>query len=490
MQRQIRILALFMVLLFAVLFAQLNYIQVFAASKLAGNQANPRLITEQFEVKRGDILASDERTVLATSRATPGRLKYLRVYPSGPLYAHVTGYESLVYGPSRLESTYDDYLSARATELSLTNLKDLIQGQPKRGASIVTTIDPRIQQAAAGALGHQHGAVVALDPRNGQILAMYSTPSYEPTLLSSHDPDSIRRAWKQLVADDAQPLLSNATDQLYAPGSSFKLVDTAAALENGLTPQTRFPNPAALKLPQTTHLLHNFGGEHCAGGASTITLEQALVESCNVTFGELGLKLGPEKLYTQAKAFGFDRHVPFDLPFAEGVFPPPSAFADRLPAVAFSAIGQSDVAANPLQMALVTSAVAGRGVEMAPQLVREIRDPTGVVIRSFHPRVLANPISPLTAAQMTRMMVGVVQEGTGTSAQIPGVPVAGKTGTAETSGGAPNAWFTCFAPADNPQIVVSVVVLHGGNLGSEATGGQVSAPIARAVIEAALGRNG
>jgi peptidoglycan glycosyltransferase len=141
-------------------------------------------------------------------------------------------------------------------------------------------------------------------------------------------------------------------------------------------------------------------------------------------------------------------------------------------------------------MALVTSAVAGRGVEMAPQLVREIRDPTGVVIRSFHPRVLANPISPLTAAQMTRMMVGVVQEGTGTSAQIPGVPVAGKTGTAETSGGAPNAWFTCFAPADNPQIVVSVVVLHGGNLGSEATGGQVSAPIARAVIEAALGRNG
>jgi peptidoglycan glycosyltransferase len=494
MDRQIRRMGFALGVLFAILFAQVNYIQVFAASSLANNPANARLIIQEYSVDRGQILARDERTVLAKSVPTPGRLKFLRRYPDGPLYGDITGFYSLVYGRSRLEQTYNDYLAARSTDLLPTTLGDEILNRPKRGASIVTTIDPKLQQAAQNALSSAQngsgGAVVALDPRTGEILAMVSIPSYDPNSLSSHNPDAIRRAWKRLNNDPSKPLLSNASDQIYPPGSTFKLVDMAAALQNGLTPNTTLPNPSALKLPQTTHVLHNFGGEVCNGGAPTITLADALTISCDVTFAELGLKLGAQKLYEQARAFGFDQQVPFDVPFAEGQFPPPSFFPDRLPALAFSAIGQQDVAANPLQMALVAAAIANGGVEMQPRLVRAILDPNGVVIHSYGPHVYSRPISPQTAAAMTQMMVSVVQRGTGTQAQIPGVQVAGKTGTAQTASGNPHAWFVAFAPADNPQVVVAVVVLNGGTLQAEATGGTVAAPVAKAVFEAALGGGG
>jgi len=285
------------------------------------------------------------------------------------------------------------------------------------------------------------------------------------------------------------PLLSNASDQLFPPGSTFKLIDLSAALESGMSLSSRLPNPPDLKLPQTTHRLTNFGGEHCAGGAPSITLEEAFIVSCNVTFGELGLKLGAKALYDQARAYGFDRHVPFDIAFTEGHYDDPSAFTDNIPQVAFSAIGQQDDGANALQMALVASAIANHGTEMQPSLVKEIRDPNGVVIRSFGPTVFGHPISPPTASLLTRAMTEVVQRGTGTAAQIPGIAVAGKTGTAETASGAPHAWFVCFAPADHPRIAVAVEVLNGGTLANEATGGQVAAPIARAVIQSALGRH-
>jgi peptidoglycan glycosyltransferase len=269
-------------------------------------------------------------------------------------------------------------------------------------------------------------------------------------------------------------------------------VTTAAALQNGYTPDSLWPNPPELRLPQTTHVLQNFGGEHCLGGAPKITLAQALTVSCNVVFGQVGLALGADKLAAQAHAFGFapdssSGNVPFDIPFQEGVFPAASYFAERLPAVALSAIGQDNVGANPLQMALVAAAIANGGVEMQPRLVSGVRDPTGQVIKTFQPHEYARPISPQTAADLTQMMVSVVQDGTGTAARIPGVTVAGKTGTAQHGEGEPpHAWFVSFAPAENPQIVVAVIVLDGGSLGSDATGGRVAAPIAKAVMEAAL----
>jgi penicillin-binding protein A len=489
MDRQIKRLAVALAVLFALLFAQLNWIQVFAASRISNNPANFRLIIQEYKVHRGEILARDLRTVLAKSVPSTGQLKYLRRYPDGPLYGHITGYYSLIYGLSGLESSQNDWLGAHASQLTFSTLADEISNRPRQGASVVTTIDPHLQQVASQALNGRAGAVAALDPRTGEVLALVANPSYDPNPLSSHDPKQITAAWKQLNADPTKPLLSNATDQIYPPGSTFKLIDTAAALQNGYTPQSTFPNPQALRLPQTTHLFHNFADSHCPGG-STITLAAALTVSCDVTFAQLGLKLGADTLAKQAAAFGFNQHIPFELPFSEGRFPPAAFFSDQLPLLAYSAVGQADVAANPLQMALVAAAVANHGVEMQPQIVKEIRDPGGGVIQSSGPKVFSHPMPASVAAQMTAMMVSVVQSGTGTAAQIPGVAVAGKTGTAEMPSGLPTVWFVSFAPATNPQIAVAVMLLNGGGAGPNATGGVVAAPVAKQIIQAALGSHG
>jgi penicillin-binding protein A len=493
MDRFIRRLGVAMIALFVLLLGQVTYIQVVASERLADNPANAtRQLIAEYRVERGSILGADGRTELALSRKSPGQLKYQRHYPQGPLYADITGYYSIIFGRSELEQSYNSYLSGDAPELIPQTLIDQVLGRPKRGATVVTTIDPAIQRAAERALGDLPGGVVALDPHTGDVKAIVANPTYDPNELASQDPQKVRAAWDRLNSDPDKPLLSRAIDELYPPGSTFKMVTAAAALENGFGPDSTWPNPPVLDLPQTTATLENFGGEHCLGGASQITLAQALTISCNVVFGEIGLRLGGAKLAAQAHAFGFapdasSGDVPFDIPFQEGVFPEASYFSDRLPAVALSAIGQDNVAANPMQMALVASAIANGGSEMRPRLVSEIRDSSGQVVKSFAPEVFGQPISSQTAIQLTQMMVSVVQSGTGTAAQIPGIEVAGKTGTAQHGEGlAPHAWFVSFAPAQNAKIAVAVIVLDGGSLGSEATGGVVAAPIARAVMEAAL----
>jgi peptidoglycan glycosyltransferase len=406
------------------------------------------------------------------------------------LYGQLTGYYSLLYGRSGLEAAYNDYLSGRASALIPQNLVDEILGRPKRGASVITTLLPLLQRTAAQALGSLPGAVVAMDPRTGEVLAMVSNPSFNPNPLASHDTTVERAAWKKILANPGKPLISKASQELYPPGSTFKLVTASADLQAGATPVTTYPNPHELDLPQTTNTLKNFGNEWCLNGAPQITLDQALTVSCNVTFGEIGLDLQAGPLVGQAQAYGFDRQIPFDLPFAEGKIPPADTFAANQPLLAYSAIGQASVVANPLQMALIASAIANGGVEMAPRLVSQIRDASGRIVRSFDATPIGQPISQTNAAALTAMMVNVVDHGTGTAAQIPGVRVAGKTGTSQHGGsGNPHAWFVAFAPAAHPTIAVAVVVLDGGNIGSEATGGRVAAPIARAVIEAALGRH-
>ncbi len=482
-----------MLALFVVLFAQINYVQVVAAKRLADNPANAeRQLIAEYGVDRGSILAADGRTVLAVSRKSPGALRYQRRYPDGPVYAGITGYYSVIYGRSGLEQAENEYLTGDAPELLPETLADQILGRPKQGGTVITTIDPILQQAAANALGSLPGAVVALDPATGAVRALVANPTYDPNTLSSQDPKAVRAAWAALNADPSKPLLSPAIGELYPPGSTFKLVTTAAALSNGYGPDSMWPNPPQLTLPDTTHKLQNFGGEHCLGGVKQISLTDALRVSCNVVFGEVGLALGADKLAAQARAFGFavdatSGSIPFEIPLQEGVFPDPSYFAERRPAIALSAIGQDNVGANVMQMALVAGAIANGGIEMQPRLVSEIRDPSGQVVQTFAPQPFATPISPTTAAVLTQMMIGVVQNGTGTAAQIPGITVAGKTGTAQHgSGAAPHAWFVCFTPDTNPKIVVAVIVLDGGSLGSDATGGAVAAPIAKRVIEAAL----
>lgn len=495
MDRQIRKLGVALLVLFLIAFAQVNYIQVFAADRIAEDPANAqRQLIAEYKVDRGSILAADGTTVLASSRKSPGALRFQRRYPHGELYAHETGFYSFVFGRTELEQSFNDFLTGDAAELLPQTLTDLVLGRPKQGATIVTTLVPEIQEAAAAAALAEAGdvAIAAIDPATGDVLALVSEPTYDPNPLASQDPKVVRDSWDELNADPEKPLLSRASDELFPPGSTFKLVTASAALENGFGPESLWPNPNELDLPLTDATIENFGGSTCSGG-SQITLADALRQSCNVVFGAVGLELGAERLAEQARAYGFTAEagedlVPFDIPWTSGVFPAPETFEGRDPAVAISAIGQQDVAANPLQMALVAAAIANDGVEMQPRLVTEARDPSGRVIAEFPPREFSRPLSPENAAALTQMMVGVVEGGTGTAAQIPGVTVAGKTGTAQHGDGEdPHAWFVCFAPAEAPRIAVAVIVLDGGSLGSEATGGQVAAPIARAVLEAGLG---
>jgi peptidoglycan glycosyltransferase len=399
-----------------------------------------------------------------------------------------------VFGRSELEQAYNEYLAGEAAELLPQTLADLVLGRDKRGATIVTTIVPELQEAAEQAAEAQSGdvAVAAIDPATGDVLALVSEPTYDPNPLASQDPEVVRSTWDELNEDPDKPLLSRANDELFPPGSSFKIVTASAALENGFGPDSTWPNPRELDLPLTDETLENFGGSHCSGGAPTITLASALQQSCNVTFGEIGLRLGAGRLADQARDFGFTPEagedlIPFDIPLVSGVFPDAVTFEGRDPAVALSAIGQQDVATNPLHMALVAGAIGNGGVMMRPRLVTEVRDPSGRVVAEFGPEVFSEPLAPQNAAALTAMMVSVVDAGTGTAARIPGVSVAGKTGTAQHGEGeAPHAWFVSFAPAGAPQVAVAVIVLDGGSLGDEATGGQIAAPIARAVIEAAL----
>jgi len=501
MDSQIRRLAIGLLVLLVILLFGVNYVQVFAADSIADNPANAyRQFVAESEVDRGEILANDG-TPLAISRETNGEFTYQRRYPRGELYAHLTGYYSLFFGRTELERSFGEYLSGDAPELLPQTIGDFIQGNPKRGASIVTTLDPELQELAMDivedpSLMENGGAIVVMEPDTGKVLASAANPTFDPNALSTQDSEAAEKAITALNEDPEKPLLSRASDELFPPGSVFKIITAATALENGITPQDRIPNPPELDLPLTDDTLENFGGSICPGG-STITLAEAFRVSCNVAFGGLGLELGPKKIGQQAEKFGFclwdppgpclTDTVPFDIPYSAGRYPNAAYFEDNDPLVAFSGIGQSDVATNPLSMAMVASAVANDGVLMRPQLVTEVRDPQGRAIERFEPEEAGVAVSPETAKELTDMMVSVVAAGTGTAAAIPGVTVAGKTGTAQRGEGEdPHAWFVSFAPAEDPQVAVAVIVLDGGNVGSEITGGEASAPLAKQMIEAAL----
>jgi peptidoglycan glycosyltransferase len=501
MERRIRRLGIALVLLFTVLFGQLAYVQVFAADDIKSNPANfSRQLIAEYNVQRGKILTADG-LVLAESVPAPegSRYRYERRYPQGDLYGYITGFYSRIYGRSALEQSMNSYLSGEASELALSTFTDLFLGREKRGGNIFVTVDPNLQEVARTALGADEGAVVAMDPRTGDILALYSTPGFDPSKLSSGSDAEMRQAWKRLNADPDKPLLALSHQELFLPGSSFKIVTASAGLENGYGPQSPWPNPHRLTLPLTNEQLQNFGDDHCNGGSSQITMIEAFEESCNVTFAEVGLRVGAERLAAQARAYGLcgtlpperttcDRQlIDFELPFQNGRFPEPEYFERNDPLLAFSAIGLDNDLVNPLEMALMASAVANGGVMPQPRIVSEVRDSQGRVAREFGVRTVRRAITGSTAATLTQMMIAVVNNGSGYRAAIPGIQVAGKTGTATNGEGrAPNAWFTAFAPAQAPRIAVSVIVLDGGNLGSEATGGQVAAPIVRAVIEAYL----
>jgi len=477
----LRRLATLTLVMFVALMGAASWVQFFQAESLNTDGRNVRTLYREHGNARGPIVAGGE--AIAVSVPVDDPFGYQREYPKGAMYSSVTGFYSIANSRTQLEKAENDQLTGRSDQLFFTRIRDLLTGRRPEGAAVETTIVPAAQQAAWDGLGDQEGAVVALEPSTGRILALVSTPGFDPNALAVHSTTEAAAQYRALEQAPGNPLRSKVTQERFAPGSTFKLVTAAAALESGqYTADTLVPSPTELALPQTSATISNFGGSSCGG--DQVSLAEALRISCNTAFANLGLTLGEDALREQSERFGFlDDSLTMPMPVVESVFP-----SDLDPAMlAQSAIGQRDVQATPLQMAMVSAGIANGGRVMTPYLVDTVRAADLTVVSQTKPEVLSDAVSASSASALTQMMVGVVESGTGRSARIDGVQVAGKTGTAQTvEGQPPHAWFTAFAPADAPRVAVAVIVENGGSLGNEATGGAVAAPIARAVIQAVL----
>ncbi len=487
--RRVRWAGLGACLLVLVVFAQLNYIQVFHASALENNPLNMRHIIQQYSKPRGAIISADGVT-LAESVPSNDQYKYQRVYPEGALFGQITGYYSLTYGTDGLERQYNSVLSEATTKVSfpgsLHQLEKLLTTEPSLDDLHITVLSS-LQSLARQQLAGRDGAVVALEPKTGAVLAMYSNPSYNPNPLASHNPAVEQAAWHKLQDNPGRPLAAAAYRQRFFPGSTFKVVTASAVYDHKpALAKKDFPVSTGLVLPDTAgQVLHNYAGEACGG-----QILELFTVSCDSGFGQIGLELGGKNLAEEAKAFGWDRPIPLDLPgVAESYFPPPSSFYRNAGALAKSAIGQESVQAVPLTLALDAAAIADKGVIMTPHFLSTVTGSQGQVVEKYKPKPWLRATSPATAAKLTTLMLSVVNSpnGTGVAAQIPGVEVAGKTGTAQTGGPNIETWFVAFAPAQDPKIAVCVLV-ENQPPATEYQGGTIAAPIAKAVIESYLQR--
>jgi penicillin-binding protein A len=475
----LRRVAISVLVLFTLLILNVNYIQVVRSDELRKNTSNTRVLAAEYDRERGAIIVAGEPVALSVP--TDGRLRYLRTYPQAGLYAAVTGYYSLIFTNEGIERAENDILSGEDPRLAFRRLADMFTGRDPAGGDVVLTLDPAVQEAAMAGLEGVTGAVVALDPSSGAVLGLASTPTYDPTLLSSHDPDAIREYAAQLDAIDPDPRRNQATREIYAPGSIFKVIVSAAALQEGYTPDTVVPAPDEFQLPNSSRVIPNFNGSSCSSTGEQ-SLIDALTISCNTAFAMLGIELGEDKIRAMAEAFGLDeerREIPLLVAGSTvGEIEDDAALAQ-------TSIGQRDVRVTTLQAAMIAAAVANDGSLMQPYVVDQVRAPDLSVIDETKPEELSRPVSTDIANQLTEMMLSVVERGSGKSARIDGVEVAGKTGTAQTPDEPDHNWFIGFAPADDPSIAVAVFVKNGGG-----TGGDVSAPIAREVMAAYLNGRG
>ncbi len=484
MTRSVRRLAVLLVLLFIALLVNITVVQVWLAGSYRAKTGNQRVLLKEYSRERGPILVG--AAPVARSVATNDTLRYLRQYSAGPLYAPATGFYSLVYGATGIEKAENDVLSGSDDRFFVDRLTQLFANRQPQGGAVTLTLDAATQQAAFEGLRGKKGAVAAIDPTTGAILAIAQSPSFDPGKLSSHDPAEIRAYYAALNKDPDKPLLNRPLVSLNPPGSTFKLVVAAAALESGrFTADSVLPGPAEYQLPGSTRTLRNWTGADC-GPQGQVTLREALAVSCNTAFAWLGNQLGAGALQNQSAKFGFGTGFQVPMNAATSRFP-----TDPDPAqVAQSSIGQFDVRATALQMALVGAAAGNNGVTMYPYLVQAIRGPDLALLETASPERFDQAMSPENAASLIAMMVGVVDNGTGSNAQIPGVQVAGKTGTAQTGNNRPSvAWFVAVAPATQPSVAVAVVIEDAGDQ-AEVSGNRLAAPIAKAVIQAALSRPG
>ncbi|HEX6249633.1 MAG TPA: penicillin-binding protein 2 [Nocardioidaceae bacterium] len=486
MNKPIRTMAIFCMALFLALLVNSTYLQYLQADDLNSRNDNKRVRDAEFSRERGAILVQGRS--VGESVPVDDRFQFQRRYPQPLKYAHLTGYYSYTYGRNAVELTQNDILSGSDSRLFVNRVVDMFGNSQPKGGDVTLTIDPAAQTAAFDGLRelggpNVKGSVVALNPSTGAILAMVSSPTYDPNELASHRLSEVSEAWKRLNGDEARPMLNRSIQEVFPPGSTFKLVTAAAALSSGqYTPSSMVPGGATLDLPQTDNTLPNDSGGSCGG--ERVTLTQALRVSCNVAFGFLGMEIGDDALREQAQKFGFGERYLTDLNGqVESRFP---TDPDE-PQTAYSAIGQFDVAATPLQMAMVTAGIANGGTVMKPYLVDEVRSPNLDVLDKASPEPYRNAVSSSVARDLTQMMIDVVDNGTGSTAQMPDIKVAGKTGTAQSSADRnPYAWFVSFAPADNPKVAVAVLVEDAGVDRDAISGSGLAAPIAKRVMEAVI----
>lgn len=483
MNRSIRRLGIAIVVLYLALFAKLNWIQVVDKDELDGNALNTAQVRRDFNRPRGSITSADG-VVLAQSVPNPdtsSEFERLRTYPEGLLFAQSTGFFSFRYGATGLEREYNDLLSGSTFNQQVRGFSDLLVARENVG-NVEISLRKDVQQVARDALGDKEGSVVAVNPQTGELLAFWSFPSYDPNAVSTTDSAAAEHAWTLYNLDSTQPMRAHQYQDRYFPGSTFKVVTGSVGLQTGkVTNEDPVYKQASSYLPpQTTKAISNFGGETCGG-----PLPEVLRVSCNSAFAEMGqATIGATDMVTGSQSWGFNAAPPIDLPDpARSVFP--TDVQNNPPKLAQASIGQSDVQATPLQMALVAAGVANGGTIMTPHLMTKVRDSQGNVIETYDKKAWLNPMSPELAAIMRGDMVTVAQRGTATGLQIPGYEVGGKTGTAQLGSDPPRShtWIIGFAgpPGQPATVAISVVVLNqpGAN---ENTGGRIAAPIAQAVM--------
>jgi len=486
--RALRRISIAILVMFLLLLVNINYLQGFEPASLATKPNNARAFEAQFQYQRGSIVTSDGVTI-AESTPSNDIYKFQRKYPDGPEYAPVTGYDTL-YSESGIEYYENSVLNGSNSSLTVRNFIDLLTGKPRKGANVTLTINSKAQDAAWNALqtatGGKPGAVVALNPQTGAILAMASYPSYNPNALATHSGKQLNTADQALLKEAGNPLLNRAINFTWPPGSTFKIVTSSAYLTQNpdSTPQTSVSSPTRLTLPQTTHILTNNDGEVCGTGSGQAPLITAFAQSCDTTFGSLGLTLGGSTLNNFAQLFGMNSttlRIPMPVTPSNYVVPDSKALT------AFSAIGQYSDTVTPLQEAMLAATVADGGKLMTPYLVKQVTASDLSTVETTSPAQLSQPVSPTVASDLGQMMLAVVQDSDGTAnaynTAAVGFTMAGKTGTAQNgvnNTGLNDAVFTCYAPYDNPQIAVGVIIQGGGY------GATAAAPIAVQVIKAYL----
>lgn len=476
MNKSIRYTAIFALILTLALLVNLTVVQGLSQDKYADNALNRRGFLQMKSQPRGQISTGGQ--VLAQSVKDADGF-YQRTYPSPvTAYGPVIGYLSDTYGASGLEASNNSVLNGSDPSLFASRWMDQLTGKENQGASLKLTIVPEVQQAAYQGLAQNgySGAVVAIRPKTGEILAMASTPSYDPSEIVGPNADSV---WKQLNSNPESPMLNHATQETLPPGSTFKVITTAAGLKNGYNPDSSVTGKSQITLPGTNTTLENYGGQSC-GGAST-TLRSAFAKSCNTAFVEMGIKVGDKAMTETAKKFGVGETYDLGLPSAPGALGDLSDDAAR----GQSSIGQRDVSMSVLQNAVLAATVANGGKRMEPHLVSEIQGADLKTIKKIHPKELGEACDKETAATLTELMRGSEKM----TAGYTGKDIASKTGTAEhgedSRNSNPHAWYIAFGPSKDADVAVAVVVKNGGDRGQAATGGSVAAPIGRAVIDAA-----